>query len=154
MFVGDESRPCGRKLQQAKRVSRRSRVEDDVIESSGRLGIAKQFGEFIESGDLDRACAGQLLFHAVEGGFGEHSAVRPDHPIAVGLCGRFRIDVQREQSVGAGDRGRRTGQPDAQNLVEIRCRVRADQQHPLALLGQSTPTPHRRAMSCRRRLFR
>ena len=58
MFVGDESRPCGRELQQAKRVSRRSRVEDDVIESRGRLGIAKQFGEFVESGDLDRACAG------------------------------------------------------------------------------------------------
>ena len=39
-------------------MSRRSRVEDDVIESGGRLGIAKQFGEFIERGDLDRAGAG------------------------------------------------------------------------------------------------
>ena len=95
--------------------------------------IAQQLRELVERGDLDGARAGQLLFHAVDGGLGQHAAIGSDDAFPVSFCGGFRIDVQREQAVRAGNGGRLARQAHAEDLVEIRCRVGADQQHPLAL---------------------
>ena len=79
----------------------RSRVKDDVGEACGRFGIAEQFGEFVEGGDLDRAGARKLLFHAIDRSFGQHAAIRAHDAVAVGSRCRFRIDVEREQAVGS-----------------------------------------------------
>ena len=74
-------------------MSSRSRIEDDVIELSCCGRIAEQLREFVERGDFHGACAGQLLFHAVDGRIGEDAAVRSDDPFPICFRGGFRVDV-------------------------------------------------------------
>ena len=140
VLVGiDKTAPGRGQRQQTQRMAGGGGVEDDMVEGGGRGRVAEQFGDLVKGGNLDRAGAGQLLFHALDGRRRQDVAVRGDHPFAVGGGRRFRVDVQRRQAGHPGNGGGRAGERCFQDFVEVGGRIGADDQDPFAQLGQRQP---------------
>ena len=102
-------------------------IEDDVIVLPGV--ISEQKGELVERGDLGGAGARELLADD-----GKILVVRTrfhlrQHPLPVGFRSLLGINVQHIQPWRPRDRHRRVAQFDAEDLVEVRSRVGAHQQH-------------------------
>ncbi len=125
----EKAGPCGRELEEPQRVPGRRRVEDDVVEVPRRALITKEFRELVERGDLDGARARELLFDAPNRRVGEHSAVRPDDTLPVSQRRGLWIDVHREEARCAVHGPGHSVQGRGEHLVEVRCGIRADQQH-------------------------
>ena len=113
------------------------RVEDDVIELGRRRGVAEESRELVERGDLDGAGTGELLLHAPHRGVGKDAPVRPDHPLPVRPGRGLGVDVHREEAGDLRDRRRPHPQLDTEDLIEIRGRVGAHEQHPLAFVRET-----------------
>ena len=67
---------------------------------------------------------------------GQQAAHRADDPLPVGVGGLLRVDLQGPQAGHLRDRGDGVADGDAEDLPDVGGGVGADQQHPLALLGQ------------------
>lgn len=92
---GDEVRPGGGEAEQAEGMAGGRGVENDVVVVFGGDGVGQEFGEFVERGDFDGAGAGELFFHALDGGGGKELAIGTDYPFAVVVGGGGGIDVER-----------------------------------------------------------
>jgi hypothetical protein len=125
----EELAPCPGQRQQAERVTAGRRVEHHVLDLRA-VAPRHEPGKLVERGDLRGARAGELLAHPRQLLRGLLAAVGREHPLAVRLGRRLRIDVHRGQPRNAGDRGGRGPQGDAQHLAQVRRRVGADEQHP------------------------
>ena len=132
-----ESAPCAGQLQQPYRVPRRCGVEDDVVVIPGQRGIGQQCRELVECGDFRGAGPRELFLDALDHRIGQDTAHRPDEAVAIGLCRRLRVDLQRRQPRHVGDRGDAVADGDAEHLPDVGGRVGADQQHILPGLGQT-----------------
>ena len=132
----EESLPGGRERKETKRVSRRRRVENDVVVCGGGRLVAEEPGEPVERGDLDGARTRELLFHPCYGIRGKDRAERPDDPFAVFLRRDLGVDVERVESRNAGNGARFSRQPDAEDLVEVRSGVGADEEDAEAPVGK------------------
>ena len=113
------------------------RVEQDVIVGRGSGGVAQDFRELVEGGDLRGAGPGKLLLHGGDHGIRQNAPYGGDHALPVG-AGRFlRIDVQGREPGCLGDRQGHPREGDAQDFIKIGGWIRADQQHPFARFGQA-----------------
>ena len=124
------------KLQQADGMPGRRGVEDDVVIPGDQALVGQQGGELIERGDLGRARTGQLLGDRGQLFVREQPAHRGDDPFPVGLRCLPGVDLQRGQARHLLDRGDGVADRDAEDLPDVRRRVGADQQHPLAPASQ------------------
>ncbi len=115
----------------------RSGVEDHMIVARGRARIAKQLRELVEGSDLHGARSRKLFLHALEGRFRQNASVRPDNPVPVGLRGSGGVDVQSTESLRSRHRGRLSGEAHSEHFVQVRRRIRADQQYLLPAARQS-----------------
>ena len=118
-------------------MSSRRGIEENVVEGHVFLIAGQQLGEFVERRDLDGASAGKLLAELGQLCCGPRLAIRRDHALAVGVGCFFGVDVERPQPVDPRDRQGMIRKRDAEHLVEVRCRVGADQQDSLAAISES-----------------
>jgi hypothetical protein len=130
----EEAGPGPGQAQQAQGVAGGCGVEDDVVVALGVVG--QQADEFIEGGDLCRAGTGELLAHGATLGVGAPARHLVDHARPVVLRCRLGVDVQSLEARRAGDGRRPVGQHDAEHLVAVGGRIRADQQHALTGVGE------------------
>ena len=142
-----ETRPRGRKSQQSQSVPRRCSVENHMVEHRRRTRVTKKPREFVERGDLQRAGAGKLFFHARNRRGWQLCPVRTNHPLAVFGRRFLRVEIHRRQSRHRGDGSRMMPERCPQHFIEIRGRVRRNEQNLLTRINQ----PNRR--SARQRSF-
>ena len=116
---------------------RRSRVEDDVVELGSCGSIAQDLRELVKCCNLRGARAGELLLHAPDGSLGQDAPIRSHHPLAVGVGGGRGVDVHGEQVGHGGDWCGRHPQLSLKDLAQVRGRVGAHQEHPLASIGKA-----------------
>ena len=115
---------CGR--------SGRCRTARGRTRRSGRRN-RRGVGELVEGGDLGRARPGELLGDRLHSGVGQQPADGADDAFAVRLGRLLRVDVQGATDVDCGDCGDGVADGQPEDLAEVRRRVGADQQDPLAL---------------------
>ena len=115
---------------------RRRGVENDVVVLADQVLVCEQGGELIERGDLGRARTGQLLGDRGQFSVREQPPDGGEDPFPVGLRCLPGVDLQRGQARHLADRGDGVADRDAEDLPDVRGRVGADQQHPLALASQ------------------
>ncbi len=111
-------------------------VEDDVLVGAGSRLIAKQAGEPVEGGDLDRAGPRELLLHLGHGLLRQDAPVRSHDPVAVGAGRGLGIDVEGVEARHAGNGRGLVRDSNPQDVVEIRGGVGADEEHAPAPVGQ------------------
>jgi len=128
--------PGAGQRQQTQRMSGWRGVENDMIKIRRGGGFTQPSGKFIERGNLRRASAGKLFFHAPQDGGGQLPAVRPDHFLTIRRRRQRRIDVQRGEPRHVRNIGGGGSQIDSQHFIQIRGRVGADQQHAPPAVGQ------------------
>ena len=107
-----------------------------MIEFGSCRGVAQEPGELVEGSDLDRARAGKLLLHAGNRSRRQHPTVWPNDSFAVLAGRRLGINIEGKQAGNSWHGRGAVAQRDAEHFVQIGCRVRAHQEHPLAAVGQ------------------
>ena len=128
--------PRRRQLEQTKRVPRGRCIEHDMIVVRGRFRLAQKAGELIERRNFRGAGAGQLFLDARHHRGRQGAAIGRDHALAVLAGRRLGIDVQGPKGGHRFKPQRRGRQFRAQHFVQIRRRVRADQQHAASSVRQ------------------
>ena len=128
--------PAAGQLQQADGVAGGGGVEDDVVVAGGGLGVGEQVGELVERGDLGGAGARQLLGDGLDLLDGQDRAHRFQDLVAVGLSCLVGVDLQRVEAGHLRNRGDLVADGGTEHLGDVARRVGADQQHPLALVGE------------------
>ena len=130
----EKTAPRLRQAEQTKRMPGRRGIEDDMV--VGRIVAGQVAGKFVEGSDLRRAGARQLLPNLVPLLIARVRSHLGQHPRAIGIGGDGRVDIEDLQMLGAGDRDRQIAQRHVQYLVEIGCRIGADDQDRLAAVGK------------------
>ena len=135
--VGEEVGPGARQLEQPDGVACRCGVEQHVVERADRaVGIGEEFGELVEGGDLGGARSGELFGDRLHLGVGQQPTHGADDAFAVRRGGLFGVDLEGGQTFDCGDCGEGVADGQSEDLADVRRRVRADQQDPVALAGQ------------------
>ena len=132
-----KSAPCRRQLQQSQGMTSRRGIEQDMVITTHQLRIGQQARELIKRRDFRRAGSRKLFLHALHNHLGQLSSDRPDYAISIRLCGRRRVQVEGKELPDTDDGGWRVRTNFlTKHMPQIRSRVRADQEHPLASLGK------------------
>ena len=132
----DKGAPCRGELQHPQRVSRRGRVENDVVVVPLNLRIGDEVGKGVERRDLHRAGAGQLLFHVLYDALGQFAAVGAYDAPAVFGGGLLRVEVYDRQPRRLGDRRAVSVQCLPEHILQVGCGIGADQEDFIAPVGQ------------------
>ena len=101
--VAQEAIPSCRQGEQAQRVPRGRGVEDHVVVGVSLAAADQQPDELVESGDLGRAGAGQLLLHSSDDVGGKRSSEGADGPFEDCARRGLGIDVEGRQVGNAGN---------------------------------------------------
>ena len=101
VVVLQEAGPGPGQTQQAQGMSRRCGVEDHVIVAG--VVVGQQAGEFIERGNLGRACTGELLLHGVALRLGRPGCHLVQHTPTVVFGSHVRVDIKHRQGRCAGN---------------------------------------------------
>jgi hypothetical protein len=129
---GQVAGPGGGQFEQPQRVTGGCGVEHHVVVAAGGRRLGQEAGERVERCDLHGAGAGQLLFHGRELGCGDRLPVGGDDALAVGVSGRLGFEVHQVEPADRRRRRRFLAGVDLEHVGEVRRRVGADEQHPVA----------------------
>ena len=75
------------------------RVKDDVVIFACIIRVGEKVGELVEGGNLHGAGSRQLFLHVGDGGFGQQTAVRRHHRLAVFVGSLNGIEVDDGQTL-------------------------------------------------------
>ena len=114
-----------------------SRVEHHVVISPHQVIVGQERREFIESGDLSRTCARELLLDALEGLVWQDAAHGTDDPLSVLRCRVLRIDLDRIEARNLRDRRQTVADISLEHLANIGGWVGANEQHRLAFVDKA-----------------